>query len=205
MPVRWASDPRKETDMTAPPIAPRFLLQHLPAHPPGGFTLIEMLVTTTILALLASVALPSFNGALERYRVSAVVNELAASLNLARIESIKRSGNVRMARLTGRGCPALSGRSMWSCGWQIFWDANANNKLDQVEEVIQEFRITNGITVSYGRNLAGINANRWGQIGGNKVLAFQVFPQSGATSDATMTLCRSPVGRIHKAKGSVAC
>jgi type IV pilus assembly protein PilE len=47
----------------------------------GGFTLIEMLVTITIIGVLASVAIPSYNIQIERVRASEAVQVLTALLS----------------------------------------------------------------------------------------------------------------------------
>ncbi len=171
----------------------------------GGFTLVELMVVVGILAVLAALAVPSFTDAVERYRVATVVDELSSTLTLTRVEAIKRSGNVRLVRLSGGDCPALTSAATWSCGWRVFWDANGNSTQDSGEEVIREVRVTNGVTVKYAVNSAGVTANRWGQIGGINAVGFTVVPPSGVGSEATTTLCMSSGGRLRKAAGSVTC
>ena len=49
-----------------------------------GFTMIEVMVVVAIIAILASVALPSFSGTLERQRVRSTVETFVSDLRLAR-------------------------------------------------------------------------------------------------------------------------
>ena len=60
----------------------------------SGFTLIEMIVTVSIVAILASIAAPSFSSMLERNKATAVANEMVSALLLARSEALKRRNNV---------------------------------------------------------------------------------------------------------------
>lgn len=167
--------------------------------------MIEMMVVVAIMAILASIAAPSFQGTVERYRVNTAVDELVSAFTLTRAEAIKRGGNVRIERLSGGDCPALGSDQEWSCGWLVFVDANTNDTLDAGEVVVQRFRITNGVRVNNAANATGINANRWGQLGGLNAVGFNVVPPSGVSSKATTTMCLSSGGRIRKATGVVAC
>ena len=48
------------------------------AHRPRGFTLIELMITIAIVAILASVALPAYTAYIQRSRVPAALDGLAA-------------------------------------------------------------------------------------------------------------------------------
>lgn len=61
-----------------------------------GFTLIELMVTVVVLAILITLAVPAFQGMQERKRVSALATLLAADIHLLRSEAVKRSANVRL-------------------------------------------------------------------------------------------------------------
>ena len=55
----------------------------------GAFTLIEMVVTVSVLAILAAIAVPSFLNTLEKRRVVGAAEQLYADLQYARTEAIK--------------------------------------------------------------------------------------------------------------------
>lgn len=57
-----------------------------------GFTLLEMVITVAILAILTTVAIPGFQTVIRNSRLITQANELLADLSLARTEAIKRSG-----------------------------------------------------------------------------------------------------------------
>ena len=60
----------------------------------SGYTLIEMMVVITIMAIGLKIAMPSFGAMIERNRAATNVNEFLQSINLARSEALKMSGTV---------------------------------------------------------------------------------------------------------------
>jgi type IV fimbrial biogenesis protein FimT len=84
----------------------------------GGFTLVEMLIVIALTAVLAAVALPSFNSLVERYRVVSKVDALGASFSLARVEAIRRGATVSV-RSRGTSCGLTASATDWTCGWDV--------------------------------------------------------------------------------------
>lgn len=74
-----------------------------------GFTLVELLITLSVLALVLSIAVPSFSSFLTGQRIKSTAFDFEATLLLARSEAIKRSGNVDIDATN----------SAWSNGWQV--------------------------------------------------------------------------------------
>jgi type IV fimbrial biogenesis protein FimT len=72
-----------------------------------GFTLIELLITIVVLAVLLTLAAPSFRDVIQNNRVTAQANELVSALNLARSEAVKRGRNAQVeVRPAGQGWAA---------------------------------------------------------------------------------------------------
>ncbi len=61
-----------------------------------GFTIIELMVTIIVLAILLSMAIPSFQSMIERRRLIAVAESVYSDLQFARSEAVKRSENMRV-------------------------------------------------------------------------------------------------------------
>lgn len=59
-----------------------------------GFTLIELLVTISVAVILATIAVPGFQGMMATNRLSADHNEILTGLNFARSEAAKRRETV---------------------------------------------------------------------------------------------------------------
>lgn len=83
-----------------------------------GFTMLELMVVIAIVAILASVAIPSFRTMIERNRVAGAVNQFVGDLQFARSEAIKRGSPVVICASTdGATC---SGANAWHSGWLVY-------------------------------------------------------------------------------------
>ena len=92
-----------------------------------GFTLIELVVTLAIAAVLMAIGVPSYQYVLNSTRVSREMNSLVVSLQYARAEAIKRGQRVILCSATinsaaAAAAPSCSGASNWINGWFIFVD-----------------------------------------------------------------------------------
>lgn len=67
----------------------------------NGLTLIELLVTLAMVTIMALIAIPSFRSLIEYYRITTAADNLYATLQYARTESIKRNTNIYVSFTTG--------------------------------------------------------------------------------------------------------
>lgn len=101
-----------------------------------GFTLPELLVSVAIAAILLAAALPSMKDVIVKDRSASQINELLASLQLARSEAIKRMAPVTVcASSDGSTCDAAQ---TWEAGWIVFVEATpADGKRDSAEALLR--------------------------------------------------------------------
>jgi type IV fimbrial biogenesis protein FimT len=74
-----------------------------------GFTIIELMMVVTILAILATLAVPSMRDMLIATQLRSAASDLFESVILARSEAIKRNANVDVVPNSGD----------WALGWSV--------------------------------------------------------------------------------------
>lgn len=82
-----------------------------------GFTLLELLITVSIIAILMALAVPSITSTMRKNRVKAATEELYSQIKWARSEAIKRRADVFVAFKTGSNwCYGISLTAACNCG-----------------------------------------------------------------------------------------
>lgn len=102
-----------------------------------GVTLIELIITLAVAAILTSLAVPSFRQAMVSNRLTSINNEFMGAINFVRAEAIKRGQSISLCKsTTGDACSTVN-TTFWENGWIAFADNNANGDLDVGEAVLQ--------------------------------------------------------------------
>lgn len=111
-----------------------------------GFTLLELMVTLIIAALLLGIGIPAMGNFIRSARITASANDLLAAMHVARSESIKRKSATTVCAssnpldadpdclATGNASRLLDGNN----GWIVFVDDDADATRDAGEELIQQ-------------------------------------------------------------------
>ncbi len=101
---------------------------------PRGMTMIELMVTLAIAAILVVLAIPSFERTTRNALLATSANDLSTSLSMARAQAIKARRNVRICPTSNNtSCDAGAG---WSNGWLMFVDRDANG-VPATSELVQ--------------------------------------------------------------------
>ena len=138
-----------------------------------GFTLIELMIVITVMAVLLAIAVPSFRDATLGSKLSSYANNFVASANLARGEAIKRNAEMKLCVSTN-GTSCASGG--WEQGWIVFRDINDNGTVDSADTLIQrQSALPAGFKITAS--------------GGPLI----TFPSTGVgvDGDGTLTVCRA--------------
>ena len=120
----------------------------------GGFTIIELMITVLVVAVLAAIAAPSFDNLIKRNRIDSIQSQLSAALAAARTAATTRNANVVVCASNPDQTACVENNGSWSDGWLVFIDNNGDTKLDADEQVLEVFKNSNNFNVSAR---AGIN------------------------------------------------
>jgi type IV fimbrial biogenesis protein FimT len=106
-----------------------------------GFTLVELMVTVVVLAVILALGVPSMAGFVRTSKVRSAQSELIASLMLARSEAVKRGATVGIAASS----PTTGNE--FNAGWTVWVDTDVNGVVDAGEPVIRDYPTLNGAVV----------------------------------------------------------
>jgi type IV fimbrial biogenesis protein FimT len=106
-----------------------------------GFTLIELMFTIIVLAVLLGLAVPNFRDFLRNSRLTTTANELLADAHLARTEAVKRRVAVSICSTDEPHAeePECRGAAATNfSGWLVFVDdADGDGAWDAGEEILR--------------------------------------------------------------------
>ena len=80
----------------------------------AGFTLLELIISITIVAIMLTLGIPALRDLLVSQRVRQTANDLYSDLTYARSEAIKRNAQVQVIRQSG----------VWTGGWTVEFTGN---------------------------------------------------------------------------------
>lgn len=164
-----------------------------------GFSVVELMITVAIVAIITTIALPSFNELIVQNRLSSQANELVAGVSLARTAAIETNsgGGFCPANATQTGCGGS-----WQNGWLVWADANGNGNPDPGE-------VLSVGTINQADLLAGLPEIRFDGRGrrqapaagaGNATLRLSAV-QCPIGKGFVRTLTVTPVGSVTSGKG----
>lgn len=139
-----------------------------------GFTVIELVVTLAVAAIVVSFAVPSFQSVVNGNKLAAAANEYMASLQAARMEAIRlgQRAGVCFSTKTNQGEDATCSNANVD-GWITFVDSNGDGDFDKGTDTL--LRVS---TAGSGVRLLG-NPALGGAVAGKPV----VFRPDGLARD----------------------
>lgn len=147
-------------------------------QPPRGVTLIELMVTITILGILGTLAAPSFRNMLVNNRLSNYNNDFVGLAAFARAEAVKRGTTVTMCRSSSLTSCAASGE--WAQGWIVYLgNAAAGNSGTPVNVLQTRAALPAGYTLTGSGALAA---------------AVEYDARGFVVSTGSFTLCHAATG-----------
>lgn len=123
-----------------------------PQRAPQGFTLVEMMVTVALMAIMLAIAVPSFTSFRRNSELVSITNGFVAALNAARTEAMKRN---MYAMVT-----PVNNDNDWTAGWVAFVDVDGDNKFGAGDiEVFRQPAIPSYLTFTGNNSLGATNSH----------------------------------------------
>ena len=149
-----------------------------------GFTLIELMVTIAILAIVLAIAIPSFGTLQAGTRLTTQVNDLVSVLSYARVEALKRGSRVTVCTSSDGASCTSSGN--WDQGWIVFNDDCTTGTVGTVDTGCAEAALKRHVALASGYTLTGVSA----------IANLVTFTSTGAPQqNGTFSLCSSAASK----------
>ncbi len=153
-------------------------------HHNTGFTIIELLVTISISAILLGIAMPGMQTFVLNNRSSVQTESMVSSLRLARSEAIKRDAWVLMCKKNTASTNCVTSGD-WTQGWMVFVDNNRNASVDAgTDEILRVRASLEDTSQSFSGTTDVANYIAFDPAGMSRLI-------SGASQSGALVLCDS--------------
>ncbi len=115
-----------------------------------GMTLVELIVSLAIVAILLAIAIPGYANFANLNRLVAITNELASSLQLARSEAVRRGIRVTVCK-SGNPMdtePDCEASASWQQGWLVFVDGGTRGVVDAGDAILRVHGAVSGVGIT---------------------------------------------------------
>lgn len=150
----------------------------------GGFTLLELMVTVSVLAILTTVAVPAYSNLIANQRAKAAALDLYTDLIRSRSEALKRRSSITLQ----------ASSTVWESGWLVADASSATLSVHDATPTIT-IRAANGTS-----NPAAVVYQSSGRLAGGTAPTFVVA--SSAVTGIAYCVSADLSGRPFMTKGS---
>ena len=127
-----------------------------------GFTVTELIVVVTIVAILMAIGSPSYRYVTTANRISSEINGLLGDLQFARAEAIREGQTVSVCA-TADGATCTTTGTAWSGGWLVFTDTPPLGQIDApTDQILRIQKPLIGDSMSADNNIRALTFNRDG-------------------------------------------
>jgi type IV fimbrial biogenesis protein FimT len=110
----------------------------------AGFTLLELMVTVSVLAILLGIGVPTFADIIRNNRLTSAANDLLHATQLARSEALKRQAAVVVCATNDSAADPPSCNDGEFRDWIVFVDSDSDWVVDAAEPVLERHGAVHG-------------------------------------------------------------
>ncbi len=144
-----------------------------------GKTLIELMITLCVIAIVSTGVVPGFALLLQEQRLRSATNDLHRAIYAARHEASSRQTSVSLSNTDGN----------WASGMELFTDDNKNGRRDAGEVLIRRFG---------GQPSLSITGNRWVASYISYRADGSAYTRTGAFQVGTFKICEPGYSPAYK-------
>ncbi len=136
-----------------------------------GFTILEMIVSMTVISIMVALASPSFSDFVRNNRIYTSSKVLNSDVSYAKSEGMRGIGNVVMQGID----------EDFNNGWRVFIDNNGNNSYDEDDQLLR-------VQESFGSPLV-ISTT------GQDFISFNSYGENATRADVSFVVCDGRAGK----------
>ena len=171
----------------------------------AGFTLVELMVTIAVAAIVVAVGVPSFLRTLARHTIASQAEELQDAVRVGRTEAMKRSGPVVLCRTEESNPTHCAGSGGSWQTWVLFTDAGRSGTFAAGDAVLRQQQDASKRT-TVTADAASIRFEATGIAHADTGSAVFVLAERGAADHAQRRqVCVNPRGEVAIVAGDSRC
>ena len=164
----------------------------------NGFTLAELLITTTLISIVTAIGVPSMSDFIKNDRLSTQINTLVGHLSLARSQAVTLAQPVSVCASSDL---ATCSSNDWANGWLVYVDADSSGDVSNGDELLRVHEALPGNSTLSSTAGSAITFDDRGFVPGI-VGSFSLCDNRGVEHLKSITI--SNTGRVRRG-GSASC
>jgi type IV fimbrial biogenesis protein FimT len=163
--------------------------QRVPWTRSEGFTLVELMVTVSVLVIFLGIAAPSLGTFMTRNQVAAVKSLFASSMALARSEAARAGAPVILRAASG----GATGNA-YANGWDLYLDVDQNGSVSTGDTLLRHYEaIPPGVTLNGSTSIV---FSAGGYLSPAASVTYKACRSDGATAGYSVAVAPSGVSYV---------
>jgi type IV fimbrial biogenesis protein FimT len=164
----------------------------------SGFTLLELMITMTLVALVMAIGIPSMRDFIKNDRLVTQINTMVGHLAYARSEAVTRHQPVILCASSNQtSCSSND----WADGWILFVDSDNNSDFSAGEAMLRQHQALSG-GVTFTSSVGSVVTYDERGFAPNSIGTFSLCDDRGTANMKSISI--SATGRVRQG-GSTSC